>query len=76
LEIKEVQLQIKGDVKSNEDQKKKKKKYELTGIENDGLVKFSKLLINTKKLSVVEKFVESLEDYIDFIKDKDIKNMS
>jgi len=76
LEIKEVQLQIKGDVKSNEDQKKKKKKYELTGIENDGLVKFSKLLINTKKLSVVEKFVESLEYYIDFIKDKDIKNMS
>jgi len=44
-------------------EKKTKKKNFKTSIEDDSLIKFSKLLINTKRLTVVEKFVESLEKF-------------
>lgn len=44
-------------------EKKTKKKNFKTSIEDDSLIKFSKLLINTKRLTVVEKFVESLEQF-------------
>lgn len=69
MEIKEMQSQLKGELSQTiEDPKKKNKKKKKDGVagietnlENDGLVKFSKLLINTKKLTVVEKFVESVQ---------------
>lgn len=74
-EVKEIQTQLKKDLNAKvEDKeirrgkmgsaKKKNKKCKISDallIENDALVKFSKLLISTKRLSVIDKFGESLK---------------
>lgn len=56
-------LSLKDSDDAIETEKKTKKTSFKTSIEDDSLIKFSKLLINTKRLTVVEKFVESLEQF-------------
>lgn len=87
LEIKEVQSQLKKDMGDKTDEvdtqsltkekKKKKKLVTKTCIQDDSLVKFSKLLINTKRLSVVGKFIECLEQFLKKSKSKEtFENMT